>query len=411
MRVLATVVALVLLAGRHSAAQPVLDVTLASSLQSLDARSLGTSERQSTLAGGAAAGFEFSEGRGHAGYALDAGSYASPGDWSYRLHRLDARHRVDFSETTRLHFGAGAALRRNGSEWEDADYDALSAFVNLQTKPAGTLTLRTGYRIDRRTFDHMDSLDQTEHGLFASLLANLPSRTTLVAEARGGLKGYRGELVLPASVTDEAHEPAAGASSGSGAGGRGRGQAAGQGGMGPTWRPSVPAGANDADRAGQLTLLARLAQGLGERTGLSLQGTWRTTGGSVPPALVTTPAGFFDDGVYDDPYASDLVAADLRLKHQRPGGSVLEISVRRFRQSYTAALALGAEGLPLPGEPLREDQVWRAEASLELPLFPSRTGALDLRLELGYAYTDSRSNDAFYDYRNHAGGVALSLAY
>jgi hypothetical protein len=127
--------------------------------------------------------------------------------------------------------------------------------------------------------------------------------------------------------------------------------------------------------------------------------------------VVTTPAGFFDDGVYDDPFASDLLAADLRLKHVRPGGAVLESSVRRFVEAYTAASALGADGLPLPGEPLREDSVWRASASIDVPLLPSRTGALDARLRLGYAYTRSVSNDVFYDYRNHAGGVVVSLGY
>ena len=66
-------------------------------------------------------------------------------------------------------------------------------------------------------------------------------------------------------------------------------------------------GVATSDHAQQLTLLGRVAQSLGERTGLSLQATWRGTGGSVPPAVVTTPAGFFDDGVYDDPFASDLV--------------------------------------------------------------------------------------------------------
>jgi len=131
----------------------------------------------------------------------------------------------------------------------------------------------------------------------------------------------------------------------------------------------------------------------------------------VPPAVVTTPAGFFDDGVYDDPFASDLAAADLRLKHVRPGGTVLEATARRFVQSYTAALALGADGVPLPGEPLREDRVWRAAASVDLPLLPSRTGAFDVRLQLFYAYTHSASNDAFYDYRDHAAGVALSFGY
>jgi hypothetical protein len=419
-------------------AQPTLDVSIGGSLQSLATPALGTTDTQSSLAGGAGAGLDFASRRGHLGYGLDAGSYASEGDWSYRLHRFDGRFRLDLSSSTRLHVGASGALRRNGAAWQDADYDAVAGFANLETTPREGLTFRTGYRIDRRVFDAMRSLDQTEQGVFASLLVNLPSGTTLIAEARGGVKGYRGEPV--AVVTPD--EPATGASgppstaapsgqgapasggNGSGANGSGgngtgaqgarggAGQAAATTAMGPGTRPVLlPATASPSDHAQQLTLLARVAQSLGERTGLSLQATWRGTGGTVPPAVVTTPAGFFDDGVYDDPYASDHAGAELRLKHVRPGGAVFEAAGRRFVQSYTAALALGPDGAPLPGEPLREDRVWRASATAEVPLFPAKTGALAVGLQLGCAFTRSASNDAFYDYRNHAGAVALTLGY
>jgi hypothetical protein len=402
-----------------AAAQPSLDASIGTSLQSLSTPALGAHDTQSALGGGAGVGLDFDGARGHLGYGLDAGAYASAGDWSYRLHRLDARYRIDLSHGgTRLHAGATGALRRNGDAWADADYDAVGAFMNLETAPRAGFTLRTGYRIDRRTFDAMPSLDQTEHGAFASLLFNLPSRTTLIGEARAGVKSYRGAVVaLDAAAAPPADDPVpATTATGDGSSGQGRGGgragAAGAGAMGPGTRPAPPAvGVASSDHAQQLTLLGRVAQSLGERTGLSVQATWRGTGGSVPPAVVTTPAGFFDDGVYDDPFASGLAAAELRLKHVRPGGAVLEASARRFVQSYTAALALGADGLPLPDDALREDRVWRASASVVLPILPSRTGAFDARLQIGYAFTHSASNDAFYDYRDHAGGVALSLGY
>jgi len=400
-----------------ASAQPTLDLSIGSSLQSLSTPALGTQETQSALGGGAGAGLDFAGSRAHLGYGLDAGSYASAGDWSYRLHRIDGHYRFDLSAATRLYAGVAGSLRRNGTAWEDADYDALGAFVNLEAKPRAGLTVRTGYRVDRRSFDAMPSLDQTEHGVFASLLVNLPSRTTLIAEVRPGLKSYRGEPIVP-NVGSEgaATDPSPAAGGGSGAGGQGHGNGAGATAAGAAMGPIVRSAAlftpaAPADHAQQITLLGRVAQSLGERTGLSLQATWRETGGSVPPAVVSTPAGFFDDGVYDDPFASDLAAADLRLKHVRPGGAVLEATARRFVQSYTAALALGADGVPLPGEPLREDRVWRAAASVDLPLLPSRTGAFDVRLQLFYAYTHSASNDAFYDYRDHAAGVALSFGY
>jgi hypothetical protein len=402
------------LAWAHPAtAQPSLDLSVGTSLQSLSSPATAARDTPMTLAGGGAAGLDFAARHGHAGYSLDAGSYASEGDWTYRLHRLDARYRIDLSPGARLNAGATGAVRRNGAAWRDANYDALGAFLNLETTPTPGLTLRTGYRMDRRTFDAMPSLDQTEHGVFASVLANLPSRTTLIAEARAGVKGYRGAAIGASDTSAASPNDAAPGEAAPAEGQRhSRGRDGGSGSMGPGVRPTPPDfPATASDRARQMTLVARVAQSLEDRTGLSIQATWRATGGRVPPAVVTTPAGFFDDGVYDDPFASDLLAADVRLKHIRPGGAVFEAFARRFVQSYTAALALGADGLPLPGEPLREDRVFRAALAVELPLLPSHTGALAARLYLGYGYTRSSSNDAFYDYRNHGVGAAVSLAY
>jgi hypothetical protein len=225
-----------------ASAQPTLDLSVGSSLQTLETSALAGRETQSSLGGGAGVGLDFVGGHGHVGYALDAGSYASAGDWSYRLHRLDGRYRLDLSPGTRLYAGVDGALRRNGDAWADADYDALGAFVNLEAAPRAGLTLRTGYRVDRRLFGAMPSLDQTEHGVFASLLVNLPSRTTLIAEVRPGLKGYRGETVLAGSgVVDPEYgrvpstDGAADGSAGQGRAGRGTGGA-----MGPGARPAAP---------------------------------------------------------------------------------------------------------------------------------------------------------------------------
>ncbi len=58
----------------------------------------------------------------------------------------------------------------------------------------------------------------------------------------------------------------------------------------------------------------------------------------------------------------------------------------------------------------RQDRVWRGLARLSLPLLAEKTGDFALGLSLDYAYTDSASDDAFYDYRHHAAGVSLTLS-
>jgi hypothetical protein len=155
----------------------------------------------------------------------------------------------------------------------------------------------------------------------------------------------------------------------------------------------------------------RAAQSLGPLTGLSLQYTRRSVFGSVPPVVVTTPALLFEDGVYDDPYASDASAVRGALKHVFPGGAEARVEGYWLDKAYVSTVALDDTGEPLPDGALRKDTVWRAAASASVPVFGSRTRSVSLTLELRWEYTRHRSNDAFYRYDAQAVGVGISAAY
>jgi hypothetical protein len=167
----------------------------------------------------------------------------------------------------------------------------------------------------------------------------------------------------------------------------------------------------ERNRAGMVTWMARVAQSLADRTGASIQFSQRATFGRVAPLVVTTPALFFDDGVYDDPFASDARGLTAALKHVFAGGMTLEGSASRMRKDYNSVLALGSDGAASPGLALRSDNVWRAGAGWTIPVFPSRTGPIGVDLEIGYFYTQHRSNDAFYNYRSHALGLGVTVSY
>jgi hypothetical protein len=154
-----------------------------------------------------------------------------------------------------------------------------------------------------------------------------------------------------------------------------------------------------------------LAQSLADRTGASLQVSGRSAFGSVPPVLVTTPSAFLDDGVYEDPFASDALAVGASLKHVRPGGAVLQASASWHRKDYVAAPALDASGLALPGAELRSDEVWRAKAGASFPLWPARTGRWSVALDVTGLLVQRRSNDAFYDYASRGFLMGVALAY
>ncbi len=163
--------------------------------------------------------------------------------------------------------------------------------------------------------------------------------------------------------------------------------------------------------ASQITLYGRAAQGLALRTGLSADLLVRNTFGDVPPAVVNTPVRFFDDGVYDDPFASDATSASVKLTQVWPALGELRVSGSWAARDYTSTPAYGLDGLPVPDGTLRADRLWRAGARFEFPMFPARTGPWEVGLTLGYDYVRSRSTDAFYRYDSHVIGVGASVRY
>ncbi len=384
-----------------SRAQVGLDVALVPAFEALSPEG-GPKDSRGTFDGGLDAEALFAQERGRVFYTLDAGTFGSPGDWSFFQHDAGFTWRLGGTAGPHAFLGVSATVRRNGDAWAAADYGALGAKLNAVWNPRPGLTLRAGLRADARRFGDLPPLDQVEGAGFTSVLLNLSSRTTLIGEVSLGGKSYAGESFLVAT----GDEPAAVEAQA----GSGRGKA--QGSMGPGLRSTgLVAVTEGQDRAGQVTWLVRAARGLGERTGLSLQYTRRSVFGSVPPVVVTLPALLFEDGVYDDPYASDASAARGVLKHVFPGGGVVEVAGYWLDKAYVATVALDASGEPLPDGALRADTVWQGAVSVSFPVLGSRTGAVSLALDLGWDYTRHRSNDAFYRYDAQAVRVGLSARY
>ncbi len=336
-------------------------------------------------------------------YALDAGTFATEGDWTYLSHGIGVSHRVDLgSAARRLFIGGQASVRLNGDAWTDANYRALSAFANLEWRPAPTAAVRTGYRLTERSFPDLDALDQREHSAFGSAIVNLPTRTTLIGEVTVGLKAY--ESVVDVVIDGvQAGNPTR----------VGRGPGLGPSSGGPLLRPA-PAHVLTSvrsDRAQLVQVFGRVAQSLADRLSVSTDVTLRRAFGGAPPTLVATPEVLFDDAVYDDPYASDGWIVRAGAKRVFDNGAALEGGVWRVTKDYTAAVALGADGLPLTTLDLRRDRAWRASVEWSLPVASDRTGPFALAWWMGYRFTDSGSNDVFYTYTSHRLGTGLTLRY
>lgn len=399
--------ALLLALAWPSAAQTSVSTSVGGNFASFSEGASASTRRQDVAA---TAGLEhlFNEERGRIYYDFDGGTFDSPGDWTYFLNTAGFTYRFggDDAAARRLYLNGSFVVRRNGDDWAAADYSALGGGLNGEFHPKGHVTLRTGYRADYRSFSDYTALTQFEQRGFASVLANFETKTTLIAEVNLGAKLYDGQVLLDPIVVTKP-ETATGTTPGAT-----YGRAPG---MGSSWRSStmwyLPQSQDQEGTAGLVSALFRVAQSLSDRTGIHGQVAFRTTFGAVPPALVTTPAGFFDDGVYDDPFASDAVSGQGGLKRAFASGAELEAAVNYADRRYTNTPALDATGGELPGSPLRHDRVWRGAIVWSQPVLGSRTGRAELSVDLGYRFLASASNDAFYDYTSHGFALGFSVHY
>jgi len=394
---------LLLAAGTTLAdAQPSASATIGGTYASFRDGGTAAAPRQD-VSGAAGVEHLFRNEHGRIYYDLDGGTYQGVGDWSYWLHTSGVTYIVggNGDADRRLYFNASVHLRKNGSAWAAADYAAMGVGVNAEFHPTASMTARTGYRVDRRSFLDTSPLTHVEHSAFSSLLVNFESRTTVIGEVQLGAKSYAGQLPLDPMLVTASTLTAASTF------GLGRG-------MGPGLRvtqPTLMLSQSESGAAGLVSGILRVAQSITDRTGVYVQASVRRTFGDVPPALVATPAGFSDDGVYDDPFASRATNAQFGMTTEFAGGTRLQGSGSWSDRRYTSTTAVDANWFELPGAPLRRDRVWRGAAVWSQPVLTARTGAVALSVDTGYRFTRSRSNDAFYDYTSHSIGLSFSIRY
>lgn len=397
--------ALLTLGAAPAAAQPAVSASVATAIDSIAPAGVSS---ETTAAPLISAAFEhlFADERGRLFYELDAGTFGTPGDWHYQVHNAGGSWTLASEDgRRRLYVGGSAWWRANGDSWAAANYRGVGAFSNVEWRLRPTAVVRIGYRFDTRQFPDLAELDQQQHTGFASLLVNLPSRTTVIGEAHLGAKSYQGGVTYVESVPSA--DPATVVTPPVATRGRGPGLSASLRTVLPSW--SEVASPDSAAR--QLTLFGRVAQSVADRTSLSVQASRRTTSGGLPPALVATPELFFDDGVYDDPFASEATDWRISVKHVAARGALLEAGGGRVLKDYTGTPALDLDGVAFSGAPLRADRVWRGDARLAWPLFGNRTGPVALGASLGYLFTKHESNSAFYNYTSHRLSVGLTLEY
>ncbi len=422
MHVLGTAVVAVFATAALATAQPKVDITVGQSLDAWTAQGGDSNERRAVLA--AAIDQAFADARGRVWASSDLFTYSTPGDWTSLQLASGGSWTLTLSEDrSAIYVGGSGLLRRNGDAWTAANVTAGSAFANIAFTPRPTASVRAGYSVDVRRFDDIASLDHVQQNAFVSGLVNLPSRTTLVGEVTLGAKHYAGGDGAGAIAAGS--DPLAGrvdvgwtgagtetpAGNGMGAGGAmGNGQTGGA----QSLRPSTTVGAHMAGATGPVTarlvtVFGRVAQSLAMRTSVSLDVMHRATFGELPPAVITTPVELFEDGLYDDPFASDATDVRLTLKHIFANRVDVQLTGAYLDKPFRMTPAYADDGDYRPDGALRHDRVTRVQLATSIPVAAARTGAWDVALLVRADYVSHLSNDVYNQYTSRTLTVGATV--
>jgi hypothetical protein len=330
----------------------------------------------------------FSQERARVFYEISLDRFHTADAWDTWLHNAGAVRTFVVGNTS-VDTGAALFWRANSGGWADAGFRGLNVQSTLrQALTTGSVT--ASYNFYLRAFADASALDQVEHYGSVRALANLQSRTTLVAAASVGWKRYDGDFV-------ESIETAAASSA---ARGQGRGAAM-------LLRPvATYTRIGDAVSRTLWTWSARVAQSLADRTGAWVEHEQRRTDGEAPPALVWTPPLFYDDGVYDDPYAIEARTWRAGARHVFARGDELAIWTSRSARNFMGLGVLDERGAVVDE---RTDTLGRS--GVDAAILLRSTSLVDVVLLAGYGHVRNVSNDPAETYRSHVGTLGLTLRW
>jgi hypothetical protein len=287
-------------------------------------------------------------------------------------HRTGVSYMHSGENLNTLHAGGELALRLDRPLYDYRDFLQAETYVNAKAYLKPTLLSRSGYSLRYQEYLNAGDYSFFEQVLFAQLSQFLPSRTTLQARAKLGLKTYARDVGSDTST--------------------------------------VPVRAGSDRNLVQLVSRLKIAQSLGNNTGLQLE--YRRRANLAGQSRYAQEELYNpDDDLFDDHYSYSGDELRTTLKHLAPWGLLMELTGRSEQRNYEGRPALDLEGFLLAASTTREDTRNTLALTTEKTFYLEEGRVREIRLQLEWLYRDIQSNDAYYqtDSQVYSTGVQIDF--
>ena len=247
------------------------------------------------------------------------------------------------------------------------DHDQVTATVQYKQFLSDLVINNLGYTFRSIRFSELSDFSYSEHALSGSFSFALPTQTTLIVQTDLGAKFY--STPEPSSETDGMRK----------------------GGMAL------------APGAIQFTPLVRIGQSIMEGTGLSLTTKYQWNIQKQTRYLSSSYGAISDDELFDDHYGYEGLQTSLMLTQLLPESMLLRVTGGVQNRLYSSLAAYDLDGNVLSSQ--------RSDRRASLGILFQKDFQMGFTLKAAVDFIRNYSNDPYYDYRNTAVALELSLPF
>lgn len=279
---------------------------------------------------------------------------------SSNLHKVGIVNTYFVNEENPLNIGVNLSVRNYRDDYNIYDWQTISAYANYRHLTGENDFILAGYIFGRTKYNNLDIFSYNEHKGLIKLQFAFETKTTVLISGEAGYKDYIQQL----NQSDFTNN---------------------------IW---------------QVSSFLRVAQSLGENTGMSLFAGIRKNFKDGTRYLNNNDYYYFEEELLNDQYSSDGFEGGTRITQLLTPIMILSGFVNYAQNNYTNLTAADLEGNSL-GD-FREDKRLSFGVKLEINLVSILPGLFG---DVNWNFIRNNSNDPFYDYNNQIFSAGLEFNF